>query len=190
MRRGLREVERRWLGGESEAVPLLESRDVFNALETGIADFEKVGFEKRDAVRKEFSQRPVQIVAQRRVQSVLKDVCELAGDFGKARESVAGGGTTKRMRGNVQALEIFAARLNLLQDADVFTEILQMLRCFLEEELDGFAIQRAHARPSVTSSGFWDSSAVGLRYKMQSFNTMAWNFTGILEMDSEWPRKR
>jgi hypothetical protein len=59
------------------------------------------------------------------------------------------------VRGDVQALEVLAARLNLLEDADVFPQVLQVLGSFLKEDFDGFAIERlAHALPSVTSSAF------------------------------------
>src|SRR5208337_58880 len=119
-----------------------------------------------------------------------KNVSELGGNFREARKAVTGGSSAERVRGNVEALEIFAPGLDFLKNADVLPQILQVFGSFLEEGLDGFAIGHTHARPSVTSSGFCNSSAVGLRYKMQSFKTMAWNFTGILEMDSEWPRKR
>ena len=77
------------------------------------------------------------------------------------------------MRRNVKALHVFVLRRNFLEDADVLPQILQVLRSFLEKEFHGFAVWSAHARPSATSSGFNSSSAVGLRYKMQSFNTMA-----------------
>ena len=33
----------------------------------------------------------------------------------------------------------------------------------MEEEFDAFAVRCVHARPSVTSSGFKSSSAIGLR---------------------------
>ena len=77
------------------------------------------------------------------------------------------------MRSDIKPLEIFFARLDFLKHSDVFPQILQVLRCLLEENFDGFAIRRAHARPSATSSGFINSSAVGLRYKIQSFSTIA-----------------
>ena len=58
------------------------------------------------------------------------------------------------MGGDVEALEIFAARRDFLKHADVLPQILQVLGSFLEEELDGFAVGHAHASSSVTSSGF------------------------------------
>src|SRR5215470_14607731 len=166
LRRGLREIEGRRLGREGEAVALLEGRDVFDIFGAGVADFEQIGFEQRNPVGEELGQRAVQVVAKRRVQCVLENVCELAGNFGKARKSVACRRAAESVRGNIEALEIFMARLNVLQDADILAEILEMLGSLLEEHLDGFAVQRAHARPSVTSSAFCDSSAVGLRYRM------------------------
>src|SRR5215475_13309828 len=98
---------------------------------------------------------------------------KLCGDFGKAREAVAGGGAAERVRGNIEPLEVLAARSDFLEDADVRPQVLQVVGGLLEEKLDGFAVQRAHARPSVTSSAFCCSCAVGLRYIMQSPSTMA-----------------
>ena len=98
---------------------------------------------------------------------------ELAGDFGEFWEAIAGGSAAQRMRGNVKALEIFAAGRDFLEDADVLTEILQVLRGFLEEQLDGFAVGDGQDAPSMTSSDLRSSSAVGLRYRMQSLRTMA-----------------
>ena len=120
----------------------------------------------------------------------MKNVCELSCDFGKSRIAVTARSSAERVRGNVQALHVFALGLDLLQYADIFAQILQVLRGFLKEQFYGFAVWSAHARPSATSSGFKSSSAVGLRYKMQSFKTIAWNLTGIFEIDSEWPRNR
>src|SRR5262249_22927847 len=114
-------------------------------------------------------------------------------DFGKAGKPIACGGSSQRVGGNIKAFEVLVLRLDILQHPNVFPQVLQMLRGFLEEDFDGFAIRsvpRAHARPSVTSSGLSNSSAVGFRYRIQSFSTMAWNFTGIFEIDSECPRKR
>src|SRR5258708_34671062 len=105
-------------------------------------------------------------------------------------KSIARRSAVQRVSRDVTPFQVFSARLNVLKHAHVLPQALQVLRGFLEEYLDGFAVQRTHARPSVTSSGFCNSSAVGFRYRMQSFKTMAWNFTGILEIDSEWPRNR
>src|ERR1700722_12707912 len=115
----------------------------------------------------------MQVVAKRRVQRVLEHVGELRANLRKARETVTRGSPAEPMRRNIKPLQILAARRNLLQHADVLAQILQVLGRFLQEHLDGFAVRHAHARPSATSSGFCSSSVVGLRYRMQSFSTMA-----------------
>src|SRR5262249_19354793 len=173
LRRRLGKVERRRLSWKREAIPLFERSDVFNVLRTGVADFEEIGFQNGNAIGQEFGQRAVKIVPQRSIQSVLENVRKLAGNLGEARETVARRSTTKSVSGDVEAFEIFVTRLDVLQDANIFAEILQVLRGFLEEHFDGFAVKRAHARPSVTSSAFCDSSAVGFRYRMQSLRTIA-----------------
>jgi hypothetical protein len=48
-----------------------------------------------------------------------------------------------------------------------------MFGSFLQKGFDGFALRHAHARPSAASAVFSASSAVGLRYRMQSLSTMA-----------------
>ena len=190
---GLRKVERWWLDRERKAIALLERGDVFEIFLTRVADFQKIGFEQRDAVRKKFRQRPMEVFTKRRIERVLKHVRKFTGDFGESWKAVAGGSSAKRVRGNVKPLKIFVLRRNVLQHTHVFSQVLQVLGGFLEEDFDGFAVRsvrRVHTRPSVTSSGLSNSSAVGFRYKMQSFSTIAWNFTGIFEIDSECPRKR
>ncbi len=77
------------------------------------------------------------------------------------------------MRGDVQALDVFVARFGILQNARILPQVLQVFGGFLQKEFDAFALHDAHERPSVATSGFCNSSAVGLRYRMQSFNTMA-----------------
>ena len=67
------------------------------------------------------------------------------------------------MRGNVKTFEVLVLRRDVLQHANVFPQILQVLGRFLEDDLDGFALRSAHARPSVTNSGFSNSPAVGFR---------------------------
>src|SRR5207237_4464703 len=110
----------------------------------------------------------------RRVECVLKYVRKFSYDFREARKSIACRSAAQGVGRDIQTFEVLMFRLDVLQHTDVFPEILQMLRGFLEEDFDGFAVRRAHARPSVaSSSGFSNSSAVGSRYNMQSFNTMA-----------------
>src|SRR5712692_7386977 len=115
---------------------------------------------------------------------------EFSRNLRESGKSIARRGTAECVRRNIKPLQILVAWLDLLKDTRILPQILQVLRGFLEEHLDAFAVNRAHARPSVTSSGFCSSSAVGLRYRMQSFKTIAWNFTAIFEIDSECPRKR
>src|SRR5580704_9213916 len=158
------EIQRNRLDRESETVAFLERGDVFNVLVTCVADFEQVGFEQGDAVRQELGQRSVQIVAKLRIQRILENVSEFPGNLGESWKSVTRRRPVQRMRSDVQALDVFAARFNLLQHADVLAQILQVLRRFLEEQFDGFALRDAHAvPPSRTSSDFCSSSAVGLR---------------------------
>ena len=71
----------------------------------------KIGFEQRNTVGEKFGQWAVQIVAERGVQRILEDVRELACDFGEARKAVAGRCAAQSVGGDVEALEIFAARL-------------------------------------------------------------------------------
>src|SRR6266403_1523416 len=98
---------------------------------------------------------------------------EFSRNLRESGKSIARRGAAERVRRNIEPLQILAAWLDLLKHTHVLPQILQVLRGFLEEHLDAFAVHRAHARPSVTSSGFCNSSAVGLRYRMQSFRTMA-----------------
>ena len=166
-------IQRRGFGGECETIALLEPCDVFKAFFTSVADLEQVGFEDRNSVGKKFRERPVQIVPQRGIHRILENVCQLARNLGEAWKAVTRRSAAQRVRRDIQTLEILAPWLDVLQHADVFPQILQVLRGFLEEDFDSFAVGNAHARPSVTSSGFCNSSAVGLRYRMQSFSTMA-----------------
>ena len=105
----------------------------------------------------------MEIAAERRVQRILKNVRKLAGNFRESREPVTRRSAAQGVRRNVKPFEIFAAWFHVLKHAHVFPQILQVLRGFLEENFDGFAVQRTHARPSATSSGFCNSSAVGFR---------------------------
>src|SRR6267143_5726340 len=98
---------------------------------------------------------------------------EFSRNLRESRKSIARRSAAERVRRNIKPFQILVARLDLLKHAHVFPQVLQVLRGFLEEHLDAFAVHGAHARPSVTSSGFCNSSAVGLRYRMQSFRTIA-----------------
>jgi hypothetical protein len=44
------------------------------------------------------------------------------------------------VRRNVKALKVFTARSNFLEHADVFTQVLEVLRSFLEENFGSVAI--------------------------------------------------
>ena len=150
----------RW---KRKAITVLENSDVIDIFLTRVADFQKICFQQRNSVREELRQWPMQIAAQGRVQRILKNMREFPGNFRKSRKPIACRRSTQRMRRNVESFEIFPPRFNVLEHADVFPQILQVLRGLLEEHLDGFAVQRTHARPSATSSGFCNSSAVGFR---------------------------
>ena len=168
-----RKVQRRRFRRKRKTIAILKRGDVIQAFFAGIADLQEIRFQQGNAVGQKFRKRTVEVFAQGRVQRVLEYVRQLCRNFRKARESVARRSPAQCVRRNVQPLEIFAARRDLLQHADVLPQILQVLGGLLEKHLDGFAVRHAHARPSVTSSGFCSSSAVGLRYRMQSFSTMA-----------------
>src|SRR6266404_6825649 len=159
----LRIVQWRRLRGERKAVALFESRDILKIFFGGVADFQKIILKERDSIGKEFRQRPVQIAAKWRIQRILEYMREFPRNLRESRESIARGRAAERVRRNIKSLQVLVARLDFLQDAHVLPQILQVLRGFLEEHLDAFAIHRAHARPSATSSGFCNSSAVGLR---------------------------
>src|SRR5438270_13303119 len=137
---GLRKVERRWLGRERKAIALLERGDVFESFLSRVADFQKIGFEQRDAVRKKFRQRPMEVFTKRRIERVLKHVRKFAGDFGEPWKAVAGGSSAKRVCSNVKLLKIFVLRLNVLQHAHVFSQVLQLLCGFLYVDIVGFSV--------------------------------------------------
>ena len=82
----------------------------------------------------------MKVVAKRRVQRILKNVRKFSCNFRESRESVARRRAAQRMRRNVKSFQVFPARFNVLKHADVFPQILQVLRGFLEEHLDGFAV--------------------------------------------------
>jgi len=69
-------IEAEWNGFDRkrETIAFFEGGDVFDGLVAGVADFQEIGFEQRDAVGKEFGERAVEIVAQRGVQGILKNV--------------------------------------------------------------------------------------------------------------------
>src|SRR5262249_10310921 len=132
---GLRRVVlRRWIGRKGEAVALLKSSDVLHHFLAGVADLQKIAFAKGNAGRKEFGQGTVQILAERSLRSVLKDVRQLGGHLGKVREAVAGRSSAEGVGGDVQPLQVLAARLDLLKYADVFPQVLQVLGSFLKED--------------------------------------------------------
>src|SRR5215472_2363039 len=117
----LGQVERGWLGWEREAIAILEGSNILNAFFARVADFEKVGFKERNTIGEKFGQRSVEILSEWRVHRVLKDMCQFAGDFGKPRKTVARRCSAQSVRGNVQALEVLAMRLEFLQHADIFS---------------------------------------------------------------------
>src|ERR1700722_5751858 len=152
------------LNGERESITFLEGGDVLRVFIARIADLKQICLEERNSVRQELSKRAVQVFAKGRVQRILKHMRKLAGYLRETRESIARRGAAERVRGNVQPLQIFAARLDLLQHAHVLTQILQVLGGLLEEQFNSFALGDGHAAPpSNTCSDFCNSSAVGLR---------------------------
>src|SRR5579863_7351253 len=91
----LRIVERRRLDRESKTITLLEGSDVFDVFLASVANFEKIGFQQRNAIGKKFCQRTVQILAQGSVQCVLKNVREFCRNFREARKTVASRSSTE-----------------------------------------------------------------------------------------------
>ena len=77
LRRAPDKFERCGLGGEREAITLLEGGNVFDVFVASVADFEQIGFEQRNAVGEEFGQRAVQVFAERGIQRIL-EICARA----------------------------------------------------------------------------------------------------------------
>src|SRR5260370_8335092 len=84
----LGKIQWRWFHWKREAIALLENGDIIDTLFARVADFQKNRFQQRNSIRKEFRQRPVEIAAERRVQCVLKDLREFAGNFREPRKSI------------------------------------------------------------------------------------------------------
>src|SRR5436309_14485927 len=95
----------------------------------------------------------MKVVAKRRVQRILKNVRKFSCNFRESRESVARRRAAQRMRRNVESFQVFPARFNVLKHADVFPQVSQVLRGFLEEHLDGLWVELPHTLPSPTRSG-------------------------------------
>src|SRR5579859_2341652 len=83
-------IQRRRFRREGKAIAILESSDVIQAFLTCIADLQKIRFEKRNTVRKEFREWSVKVLSEGRVERVLKHVSEFRANFRKTREPVAG----------------------------------------------------------------------------------------------------
>jgi hypothetical protein len=75
----------------------------------------------------------VKIVAQRSIHGVLKNVRQFGSHLRKTREFVTRGCASKSVRRDVQTFEVFMARPNFLQHANILAQILQMLGSFLKE---------------------------------------------------------
>src|SRR5260370_26857036 len=85
----LGKVQWRRIGGERKAITLLENGNIIDIFFSRVADFQEIRFQQRNPIRKKFHQRSMQIAAKRRVQSVLKDVREFAGNLGESWKPIA-----------------------------------------------------------------------------------------------------
>ena len=124
-------IQWRWFRRKREAIALLENGDIIGTFFAGVADFQKNRFQQRNSIRKEFRQRPVEIAPESRVQGVLKDVREFAGNFRESRKSIARRSAAQRVSRDVKPVQVFAARLHILKHAHILPQILQVLRGFL-----------------------------------------------------------
>src|SRR5882757_3326487 len=113
----------RW---ECKAIALFEYGNIINILFASIADFQKIRFQKRNAIRQKLRQWPMQIAAERCIQRVLENVCQLSGYLGESREAIAGRSTAQRVRRNVKPVQILVPRVDVLKHTDVFPQILQV----------------------------------------------------------------
>src|SRR5207237_4023140 len=123
----------------------------------------------------------------RGIHRILKDVGQLAGNFREQREAIRAGGPGQRVRRDVQALDVIGLRIGVLQDAGVFPQELQVLRCFLKKDLYEFSAVFVQALSWATAarrdpSGFW--------YSRESRYTCVSNVTSALAVDSACPRNR
>src|SRR5258708_2794999 len=107
----LRKIQRRWFRRKRKAIAFLENGNVIENLFASVADFQEIGFQQGNSIRKKFRQRSMQIAAERRVQRILEDVCQFPGNFGESRKSITRRSAAQRVCRDVEALQIFSARL-------------------------------------------------------------------------------
>ena len=150
-------------GRKRKAVALLERRNVTGSFSSVGRDLQQIELEHGDGIRQKFSERAVGIGSERGVHRVLENMCELARDFGEQRKAVACRRSAHGVRCDVEALEIFGARLGLLDKAGVFPQILQVIGRFLQEELERCVFGFAHRLPSATTAWRSARSLAGLR---------------------------
>src|SRR5207245_6440159 len=72
----------------TEAIAVLEGGNILGIFVPGVADFQQVGFQQRNAVGKKLGERAVEVFAQRRVERILKYVSKFSGDFREARKAI------------------------------------------------------------------------------------------------------
>src|SRR5260370_33096618 len=60
----LGKVQRRRFRGERKAIALFENGNIIESLFAGVADFQKIGFEQKNSLRKKFCQRSMEIPAE------------------------------------------------------------------------------------------------------------------------------
>ena len=79
------------------------------------ADLQQIEFEHGNRVGEEFRQRTIRVGTQCCIQRVLKNVRDLARDFREQWETVASRCASQGMRGDVEPIEVLAARIGLLK---------------------------------------------------------------------------
>ena len=85
---GVCQIKRGRLGRKREAIAVLEGGNILGIFVPGVADFQQVGFQQRNAVGKKLGERAVEVFAQRRVERILKHVSKFSGDFREARKAI------------------------------------------------------------------------------------------------------
>ncbi len=146
-----------------ESIALLECGDVARSLRTAGTDLQEVEFEHGDRVRNKFGERAVHIRSERGIHGVVEYVRHLGRNFRELREAVACGGTGKRVRRDVQPLEVLDLRLRFLQKPGILPQILEVFGGLLQEQLGGFLARRVHWAPSAKTVARRASTGPGLR---------------------------
>src|SRR5438067_2339530 len=81
---------------------------------------------------------------EHRVHRVLKDMAELACKLPKKRIPIRSRAAFQSVGGNIEAMNVLWHRIRILQNTGVLPQKLQVLRSFLQEDLDEFCSGGAH----------------------------------------------